>query len=387
MELINREKCTGCAACLNACNIKAISFEEDERGFLYPRIDNDICIQCGSCVSVCPEKKYVEKCAKQPIYTYAAINHNELIHHLGSSGSVFYELAKAIIDKEGVVYGCAWQEDLTVCHTAIYQRDEIGKLLKSKYVQSSIGLTYINVEKELNRNKLVLFSGTPCQVAGLKSFLNKKYDNLICVDVVCHGIPNQKIFLNYIDSLENKENGKVTSYSFREKYPGIGNYATSYTIDDNRKIVKQWTLLSYSYLFMNNYLSRDSCYSCQYATRNRISDITLGDFWGINQIDSSFDNDKGVSAVIINSENGKVLFSEIECKLKLLKVPYEDIFEHNSQLNFPANKPSDRDWLWDRYVDIGYEAFDCFYRKTAKKVRVKSFLKLLLLKLLALYKK
>lgn len=377
MKLLDQDKCTGCAACYNACGINAIKMIEDKRGFIFPVIDEKTCKQCGKCRNVCPGLSSLVTSGYN-VESFAAVNIDRKNLLQGSSGGVFIELAKKVINHKGVVYGCAWSDSKSICHIRVNTNEDIEKLLKSKYMQSSIGLTYRSVREDLLENIPVLFSGTPCQVAGLKSYLGKEYKNLICVDIVCHGVPNQRIFGEFLNTLEKKEKGEITDYCFRKKVKGIGNYATSYTINNNQKI-KQWTLLSYGYLFMNSYLSRESCYNCEYAKKERIGDITLGDFWGIDRIDDSFNLDEGVSAVIINNTKGKEVFFGVSDKFKLKKIPYEYVFANNKQLTEPATKPKERNDLWRQYDICGYEAFEKYYKKKTRFLRIKSRLKLVIL--------
>lgn len=375
MDLANKDNCTGCGACVNACSFNAIKLVEDTRGFLNPLIDVTICKGCGICRKSCPEinnKRY-----NRTIASYAAVNKLENRLRKGSSGSVFMELASEVIYSGGIVYGCAWDGIQHVKHIKIENEEDIDKILKSKYVQSDMGLIYRNVKTNLQSGRYVLFSGTPCQVSGLKLYLGEDYENLLCIDVVCHGVPNQRVFNEYIKTLEKKEKSKITSYSFRDKVKGIGNYATTYTTNNNRRTM-QWTLLSYGYLFMNNYLSRESCYNCKYAQIDRVGDITLGDFWGINKYDDSFKLDNGVSAVIINTEKGRQLFSKVENCFLLKKIPYENIYSSNPQLTRPAVKPKDRDDLWIKYGEYSYKVFDNYYKKRTVFTRIKAKIKLII---------
>lgn len=381
IKLADKTKCTGCASCMNTCSRNAISLEEGENGFRYPVIDVERCIQCGACSESCPELTPLKKSNFYRAKAYAAVNRDSQSLTKGSSGSVFMEIGLEVLSRGGVVYGCAWECDKKVSHICISEKESINKVLKSKYLQSDIGYCYRDVKEKLNLGKEVVFSGTPCQIAGLKKYLRKDYSNLLCVDVVCHGVPNQHVFSDFIDCLEKREKGRVTNYCFREKSRALGNYSTSYLVGTKRKII-QWTLISYGYLFMYNYLSRESCYQCQYANIDRISDITLGDFWGIDHLDKSFDSATGVSAVIVNSDKGARIFCQIREKFIVKEFDYKDVYDNNEQLRKPSIKPSDWEDGWKAYRKSGYSAFEKLYRKKTLGLRIRAFIKLCVIRVI-----
>lgn len=336
---IEKEDCCGCSACFNICPRKAIQMQEDAiAGFLYPQINTSLCVECNLCQKVCPLKKKTE------IETflqkaYGVKNRSKTERLQSSSGGVFIEAAKYIIEQGGVVYGVKMFPDLSVkCERATILEDARA-FQGSKYVQSIKGDSYYRVKKDLQAGKKVLYTGTPCEVAGLKSYLNKHYGNLYTIDIICHGVPSQSLFLKYIVNQEKIYQSKIKEMTFRDKQYGWRNQEMK-ILFENGKVYHNHTWDDVFYrMFLFNYILRESCYSCHYSNMNRVGDITIGDFWNIKNAKEEFEDTLGVSSVLINSPKGEKLFDEIKNQFDHFECTLDDIIQHN--LKEPSLKPKD----------------------------------------------
>ena len=246
-----------------------------------------------------------------------------------------------MLSENGKVYGCAYDDELKPRHIGIDDNNELFKLQGSKYVESDIGNTYGKIEKQLKKGEKVLFSGTPCQCAGLRRYLGKEYDNLIVVDIICHGVPSRKLFKSYISYLETKKRGRLVSFDFRNKDKHGWSLTYKYKIE-KRKRIKEYqgiaSLSSYYYGFLAGFMYRQCCYQCPFANPDRISDITLGDYWGIEKIDPNNNNYQGVSAIIVNTETGKRLLEKVSGEVQLVESTFEKVSIQNSNLLHPTSK-------------------------------------------------
>ena len=357
-----KKDCCACGACLNICPKQAITMVQDEYGFMYPQIDETKCIRCGLCKTVCSFQNKKE--TNVPVDAYAAISKDQNILQTSSSGGIFAEIAKYVLSMNGIVFGAALQEDFSVRHIKVDSLENLKLLQGSKYTQSNTFQTFKECLAALKENKLVLFSGTPCQIAGLKGFLRKDYDNLITVDIVCHGVPNNGMLQQYLHLQEEKYNCKISDFKFRDKNNGWGINGSA-LMNGKKKTIWQ-SSSSYLYYFTKGEIYRDSCYSCKYTCKNRPGDITLGDFWGIEKQHSDWikrkdiDSKKGISAVISNSEKG----SKILKKINVVKIPssFEKISVGNTQLRTPS-KCTKRDELFELYKENGWSAVEDRYKK------------------------
>lgn len=367
-----KEQCCGCSACANVCPKQCITMNEDEEGFLYPNVDYDQCINCGLCEKVCPFKKKEEKNSVLEAYGCNAISDD--IRKASSSGGVFSLLAEYIISQGGVVFGTAITDD---CKSAfllkIQTEDEIGRLSGSKYFQSEVGSSFQEAKRELEQGKIVLFTGTPCQINGLKLFLNKDYENLFCMDIICHGVPSSKLWKKYITDFEEKHKGKVTSVNFRCKdvFPkDFGEKDFS-----NRNVI--YTPKSedpFMQMFLKNYCLRPSCYACD-AKQYKLADITLGDFWGVENVLPDLSDDKGTSLVLIRTEKGDKLFKAIKSSVKYDLCEYESAVKRNSAEYKSTSRPPQREAF---FVDMNNMSFGKLKRKYLEspfKLKIKKILK------------
>lgn len=326
-ELKNKQDCCGCFACENICPEKCIAMVEDKEGFWYPKVDYNKCIKCGKCIDVCPIINKVQV-NNNPV-AYACINKNESIRLNSSSGGIFTLIAEKIIDDGGVVFGAQFNEKFDVEHGLIETKEELSKLRGSKYVQSKIGETYRESKYFLESGRKVLFSGTPCQIAGLKSFLKKNYKNLFCIDIICHGVPSPMVWQKYISHRENIARSKTKRISFRQKNDGWKKFSVSFQFQNDTEYCNTLDKDLYMKAFLKNICLRPSCYDCQFKGIHRISDITLGDFWGIQNILPEMDDDKGTSLMFINSDKGRKLFNKIEDKCEYKRIDIIEAIKYN----------------------------------------------------------
>lgn len=375
---IEKKDCCGCGACYNICPRSAISMQEDVYGFVYPHIDENICVECGVCVKVCnyikehqPNKKKVQK-------AYAAMSKSDGTLKKSASGGVFFEVALEVIKSGGVVFGCVMEREngrLVPKHVGVDSTTGLRKMQGSKYVQSNIGDCYNRVKRFLKCGRMVLFTGTPCQVDGLYGFLmGRKYENLYTMDIICHGVPSAKFFQCYVQNLESKLHGEITDVKFRDKTQGWGLSGSIFykdKVDAMRK--KRMPLQGFSYykLFLASEIYRENCYNCKYADIKRPGDITLGDFWGIESEHpellrsngGEWDITKGVSCIIINSQAGSDLLNRTSSRLKLAESSVEKVSKNNKQLNQPSIKSTNRENILNIFKNQGYSAVEKTYYK------------------------
>lgn len=305
MTVTQKAECCGCSACALGCPKHCIKLAEDAEGFLYPLIDNKVCVKCGKCDSVCPIQH--SNGPQVPFATYAATNPDEYVRSQSSSGGIFSLLAEYVIRQSGVVFGAAFNENWEVKHSYTDTPDGIAKFRGSKYVQSRIGASYVEAERFLKAGRKVLFSGTPCQIAGLKSFLRKDYENLLTVDCVCHGVPSPGIFKEYLKSASRPP---ITKINFRDKSTGWKHFSVTVK-SENAEMSQIYHSNEYMQGFLGNLYLRPSCYDCHFREGRSGSDITLGDFWGIDKIRPDLDDDKGLSLVIANNKQANDLLREL----------------------------------------------------------------------------
>ncbi len=313
--IIEVQKCTGCALCVSICPKKCIEFVEQNEHFFFPKIDEEKCINCNKCTEKCPVLNQPHL-NNRNTKVYSAFSKDDNVLKKGSSGSIFYQLGHEIIKEGGVVYGAAFNEKNELFHIGVENILDLNKLCKSKYLQSNCNGIYEKVKKDLNNNKKVLFCGTPCQIAGVKNYLDEDYPNLILVDFICHGVPNQWIFNQTLNQLKIKYKKEVKTYTFRYKSDkNISNHYCKYEFEKNDKtniIIKDYRKDLYYSIFKKYIAFRESCYTCGFATKNRISDITLGDFWGIEKYDKTIKVNKGVSMISIHTIKGNIYFDLIK---------------------------------------------------------------------------
>lgn len=381
------DKCCGCRACAQVCGRQAISMKEDEYGFYYPVINQDKCVDCNLCRIVCNHKPVTDSEVKD---TYVAQRKSSTIKK-SASGGIFAEFASLVIAQGGVVYGCVLKREEGVLHPVIAEAstlEEVDPMLGSKYVQSDTVDSYLGVKKCLNDGKMVLYSGLPCQIAGLRGFLRKDYDNLLTLDIICHGAPNKRFFQAYISNLEKKIHGTVTKFNFRGKIKGWGDFVYTYTYiytDKNGKhcITDAWGSFEesvYYKMFLASSIYRESCYHCPFTSKNRPSDITIGDCWGIDvehpeyekAQGGSFDFAQGTSCVIINTKRGQDFFATHHDGLQIAPVSLTSVVKYNHQLSRPSYDSPWRKVYYQAFQRKGYVGLKKMYYRLEWKQILKS---------------
>lgn len=309
IELASKCTCTGCGACANICPHNAILMEEDKEGFLFPEINKDVCVECKLCQRTCPilTSKSNENNNLPETYAYW----NLLDRTKSSSGGAFSAIARWILDNGGVVFGAAFDEKLNVNHIAIKEESDLNLLRGSKYIQSHINDTFRQVKSTLKEGKWVLFTGTPCQIAGIKSCINARLtEKLILVDIACHGVPSQKLFKCYIQKVEKRIHTRIQSFRFR-KLNGWGFLSSATTSNDKISLLGINNL--YMYAFDKGCIFRKSCYQCPFACIPRQGDLTIADYWGIGRHGDKFNKStmRGISLILVNNKKGESLLKEI----------------------------------------------------------------------------
>lgn len=414
INILDKHNCCGCSACVQVCPKQCISFEEDEYGFRYPLVDKTSCIDCDLCEKVCPCLDQ-GKTTHKPIKVYAAINTKEEIRMKSSSGGIFTMLAETVLDEGGIVFGARFDENWEVMHSYTETKEGLEAFRGSKYVQSRIGETYKQVRGFLNVGRKVLFSGTSCQIAGLKKFLRKEYDNLLTVDVVCHGVPSPLVWREYLKelikrpqgvvgkntvSLSLKDMSVITGISFRDKSTGWKKYGfvvhgqSAFKVDENSVLpsVKDEILLHetldknlFMQVFLKNLCLRPSCYNCPTKGGRCESDFTIADFWNVDKIHPNYYDDRGTSLILAYSESSVELLKDY-CKrndIRLLETEYQNALISNSCIEHCVEENEYISLFWKSFMKDGISsvkwAFDeltpsLFYRIKRKiKRTIKQF--------------
>lgn len=329
MKFIQKNQCTGCAACANICPKQCIQMTSDREGFLYPKIIPKKCIQCNLCEQICPVNSVQKE--KNIGTSYAAYHRDENIRSLSSSGGVFSVFAESIIKNSGVVFGAALDENLSVRHRRCETLEELDFLRRSKYVQSEMGDIYQQTYEVLQSGREVLFCGTPCQINGLKKYMNKKKaaeEKLLTMDFICHGVPSPQVWQDYCNWQQKNINEKITECNFRSKVSGWTHFSMELK-GEKSEYSQSLEKDPYMLAFLKNICLRPSCYQCPFKGTQKVSDITVGDFWGIQNILPDWNDDKGVSLVLVNSQKGKDTFDKIKNRIYFTPVVWKDVIKYN----------------------------------------------------------
>jgi len=325
------KQCYGCTACMNACPKNCISMQEDSEGFLYPHIDQEICVRCGVCETVCPIYTYAPPQSGTST-AYAAINLSDGVRDKSSSGGIFSLLATYILNKQGIIFGAVLDDNLEVKHISVSSHEELYKLQGSKYVQSDIRGIYKQVKAYLKQGKYVLFSGTPCQVEGLRLFLKSNYQSLFLVDIICHGVPSPLVWREYLNYIVHKFKKEIKYIYFRDKKNGWLNFCLSIHFADNSIEYINRSNDYFFRAFLHNISLRPCCSACLFKHKNRNSDITLADFWGIEHIFPAMHDDHGTSLILVHSKKGQELLHAIENKICYKSVALDIAAQYNSAM-------------------------------------------------------
>lgn len=354
LSTLDKTKCSGCRACEHACALNAIKLDKDEEGFLYPVLDSSKCINCGMCHKVCPISNPQKENEIQTIYALQYKDDKALKN--SASGGVFIGIAKKIIENGGIVFGCIFNENNEAIIKDTNTYEFLDKMQGSKYVSSDTADSFEKAKKYLDEGKTVFFTGAPCQVAGLKSFLRKPYDNLFTMDFLCHGMPSQTFFKENISFIEKKRKGKLCDYKFRDKSHKGWGHVTSYVIN-GKKYYEPGKINPYFNGFINGYLNRYSCYECHFRGIKRASDITVGDFWGCDL--SKMNPEKGISFASINSKNGKKILDEIlNSEFIISPTTIDKVSRENGTINSEKKDylPEIRKTIYAELQNLGYPA-------------------------------
>lgn len=384
--ITHKQDCCGCHACASVCARQCITMQEDNEGFLYPVVDASICIDCGLCEKVCPVIN--QDAPRKPLKVYAAKNRNEEVRRQSSSGGIFTPLAESVIRDGGVVFGAKFDKDWNVVHAWTDTIEGIADFRGSKYVQSTIGDAYREAREFLKQGRKVLFSGTPCQIAGLRKFLRKEYDNLLAVDVVCHGVPSPLVWRKYLEETREKlraerDAGKntvssslmempvITGISFRDKTHGwkkygfrlryaaskaVGNSVSSSANDSERTLLQPFPENVFMKGFLSNFYLRPSCYSCTARTGKSGSDISIADFWGVQNYYPEFDDDRGVGLVLVNSDKGIKAYEQTNSDS--IESTYEQGVNQNPCLEHSVARTKHVKTFWDNFSLKGMDTVE-----------------------------
>lgn len=383
INILDKKDCCGCASCVQVCPKQCISMSEDCEGFLYPNVDSAVCVDCGLCEKVCPiiNQGYTIV----PLATYAAKNKDEKIRYKSSSGGVFTLIAEQILADGGVVFGARFNENWVVVHDYTETVEGLEAFRGSKYVQSVIADNYKYAKQFLLEGRKVLFSGTPCQIAGLKKYLQKEYENLLTLEVVCHGVPSPKVWKDYLEyrraqhvvgkntvPLSINELPVITCISFRDKTNGWKKFgfkicyaaskAAKNSVSKSANIVNCKITPFNEDVFMRGFLKnlylRPSCYHCVVRQGKSGADIAIADYWGIQRIHPELDDDKGVNLVLINTQKGQTYFDAIAATLTYTISDYRKAIANNPCIVKSVAEPSQRALFWKGYESHGIACID-----------------------------
>lgn len=362
------DHCSGCGFCKQVCPTDAIILQEDSHGFMHPTVEMSKCIQCGKCLNLCPyKKKEAQKISKEVDFQsiYAAYSKNPEVVKNSSSGGLFYEIANKVIQENGVVYGAAFDEEFSLAHRRVDKIEDIKPLMGSKYVQSNAFFSFDSIKEDIKTGRKVLFIGTPCQVSALRA-LNKNAENLLLVDLVCHGVPSQSLIRNHVKCVESTFAEKVKEYIPRSKVTGwIG--CELFNFNNGKKEFKHPVTQAYRRIFYSNLALRESCYNCPYTDFDRPGDLTLADYWGIEKNRPDLYRKEGLSMLLVNSEKGKHFIETIDT-IVLSETDRDTIVkEKQPHLFQPVKKPNGYKQFWNDYQSKGWKYIIAKYAECSKK--------------------
>lgn len=358
VSTLEKMRCYSCRSCFLSCPKGVIEMVEDEEGFFYPEVNDGKCVECGICAARCPAMNPpVRENFTQTSRAVWLKDTEKLLQ--SSSGGLFAGLAERVLDDGGVVFGAAYDGDLKVGQTFVESKDDLWKLKGSKYVESGTGDSFRQAKEFLDGGRKVFYSGTPCQIAGLKKYLAREYENLLTADLICHGVPSQKLWRKYLEWQGEKLGEKIIYCGFRDK--DVGGYSCNGKLKTKTKTKTVWSVLdSYYASFIRCETYRESCYSCPYSSLERPGDISMGDFTEIKEIDPNFDLTKGLSLCILNTEKGQNLFNIIKEEFNIIPLEFSQYISIKSNLERPSTRPDIRDCV---YYDIEKPSVKRFFKR------------------------
>ncbi len=377
IKILNKEKCSGCGACAQSCSLNCIQLKTDKEGFWYPSVDTNICVNCGRCEKVCPCLNESVSAKIGNTEVLGVKNNSDEVRFNSSSGGVFTALAKQIFNMNGIVFGVAMSADnKTAHHIQINSIEEIHRLQGSKYIQSEVGNAYIETKNHLDNGKFVLFSGAPCQIKALNLFLGKEYDNLITAEVICHGVPSTLLWHKYVNYIESTTGSIIEKVNFRSKKYGWKSFGTAYC-DRNRKYVFKFHFEDpFFRLFLKNICLRPSCYDCLAKDGKSGADISLGDFWGIEKVAPNFDDNRGVSMVLIHTKKGRVFFDSVAEDFEFLdhSLEYDFAVQCNPAIACSPKYHASRNVFFNDMNTMSFKQLSTKYVPSSSKIKIKSIL-------------
>jgi len=380
IELNEAKDCCGCGVCVNSCPKKCIKLEEDKEGFLYPHIYLDECVNCNLCEKSCPILNHINR--KENAIQSAVIvqNKNHEVIQRSTSGGAFTVIAEYVINREGVVFGVAMQDDYFVRHIAVQNKDELWKFQNSKYVQSFVGNAYSQAKDFLDSGRLVCFSGTPCQIEGLRCYLGKEYKNLILVDVVCRAVPSPGVWKKYI-MMEIKKYGKIISVRFRDKTLGY-QYSTMEIKNEQGRVYREG-IESQPWLrmFFSGMIIRPSCAECKFRSRYRYSDFTIWDCFNVSSFDKKFDEKIGTTRMLIHTEKGKEIFKYISQNFIYKVIDAELAVKDVREMFYSPCMHTKRDMFFEEFSKCDMQELIQKYYPESLMIKIKKYLRLYLNKL------
>lgn len=368
-QLKSKKDCMGCHGCANICPVNCISMESDEEGFLYPRVDDSSCIKCNKCINVCPIINKSE--ANNSPIAYSCVNNDERTRMESSSGGIFTLVAENVIDLGGVVFGAGFSNEFQVQHYYVETKEQIAEFRGSKYVQSRVGNAYKEAREFLRTGRVVLFTGTPCQIAGLEMFLEKPYKNLLKLDIICHGVPSPVLWQKYIQFRESESGNATQGITFRKKDEGWKQFSMSFLFNNSIEYRKNLRKDLYLRAFLKDVCLRPSCYDCNFKGLNRQSDITLADFWGIQNVLPEMDDDKGTSLVFVNSKKGNDLFDKLKDRMRFQKVNINQAVVYNAAAIKSANYNPNREGFMADLENLSFDKLVKEYCSEPLSIRLK----------------
>ncbi len=379
IDIKEKKECCGCGACANICPKSCIEMKRDYEGFLYPEINHDICVGCGLCDSVCPIKNnHPEVPFEQK--GFLVQHKDEDIRKDSSAGGAFTAIAEYVLENNGVVFGVQYDEELNVKHTYVKTKDELYKYRNSKYVQSDVEDTFKQAKEFLDKGTMVCFSGTPCQIEGLRAFLKKEYDNLVLVDVMCHAVPSPLVWGKYKEFMM-KRFGNISNIRFRDKYYGY-QYSSMSVFKGNKAVYHEGIDTDFMLrAFFSDVCDRPSCYDCRFKKRYRVSDFTVWDCFDMRTLCKDMDDDKGTTRVLIHTEKGTEIFNRISDKIKFAEIEPDLLVKNVKEMSSSVSENPRRDEFFKDLNSLGFEVVMKKYFSNGIKSKAEKYIRIICYKL------